>query len=68
MTLGTFDYISPEQALEPREADVRSDIYSLGCTLYHMLTGQAPVPDGTAATDDGFGSKSAWLTVDSIPQ
>ncbi len=47
ITLGTFDYISPEQARDPRNADVRSDLYSLGCTFFYMLTGRPPFPGGT---------------------
>ena len=47
VTLGTFDYISPEQGRDPRDADTRSDLYSLGCTFYFILTGQPPFPGGT---------------------
>ncbi len=47
VTLGTFDYISPEQARDPRVADVRSDIYSLGCAFFYMLVGRPPFPEGT---------------------
>ncbi|MCL2744880.1 MAG: serine/threonine protein kinase, partial [Planctomycetaceae bacterium] len=47
VTLGTFDYISPEQARDPRNADIRSDIYSLGCTFFFMLAGHPPFPEGT---------------------
>ena len=43
-TVGTFDYISPEQARHSHSVDTRSDIYSLGCTLYHMIAGRVPFP------------------------
>jgi hypothetical protein len=45
--LGTPDYTAPEQARDPSGVDVRADVYSLGCTLYFLLTGQVPFPGGT---------------------
>ncbi len=45
--LGSVDYLAPEQALESEEFDHRADIYSLGCTLYFLLTGRPPFPEGT---------------------
>jgi serine/threonine-protein kinase len=47
MIMGTPDFIAPEQALDARRADIRSDLYSLGCTFYYLLTGQVPFPGGT---------------------
>ena len=47
--LGTADYLAPEQAVNSHRVDHRADIYGLGCTLYFLLTGHPPFPDGTLA-------------------
>jgi serine/threonine protein kinase len=47
--IGTADYLAPEQALDFHKADIRADIYSLGCTFYYLLTGQPPYPGTTLA-------------------
>ena len=47
--MGTADYLSPEQAVNSHNVDHRADIYSLGCTLYYLITGRPPFNQGTLA-------------------
>lgn len=47
--LGTADYLAPEQALNSHDVTASADIYGLGCTMYFLLTGHPPFPEGTLA-------------------
>jgi serine/threonine protein kinase len=58
--LGTVDYVAPEQ-IEGSEPDARSDVYSLGCVLYEMLTGAAPFADQKG------GMAKMWAQVNADP-
>ncbi len=59
--MGTPDYMAPEQFHDARNVDARSDIYSLGCTLYHLLTGGVPFP-GSSLSDKFAAHESSQPT------
>ncbi len=60
--LGTADYVAPEQAVDSSSVDIRADLYSLGATLYFMLTGRPLFPDGRTA------QKLVWQQIkDPVP-
>ncbi len=64
-TMGTADYISPEQITDCRQVDVRSDIYSLGATFYKLLSGRAPFADDSHPS--AFAKMTAHVSKSPLP-
>jgi eukaryotic-like serine/threonine-protein kinase len=63
--IGTPDYIAPEQLEDPHRADIRADLYSLGCTFYFLLSGRVPFPGGTLIQKL---DRQRWETAPSVDQ
>jgi serine/threonine protein kinase len=66
VVMGTPDYLSPEQARDLHLVDIRSDLYSLGCTFYFLLTAQVPFPGGTTAEKLARHTKDDALPVEQL--
>ena len=65
VVIGTPDYIAPEQLEDPHGADIRADLYSLGCTYYFLLSGQVPFPGGNLIQKL---DRQRWQTPPSVDQ
>jgi WD40 repeat protein/tRNA A-37 threonylcarbamoyl transferase component Bud32 len=63
--IGTADYVAPEQLENPHAADIRADLYSLGCTFHYLLTGQVTFPGGTLVSKL---DKQRWQTPTPVDQ
>src|SRR4051812_14906492 len=57
--IGTADFVAPEQLEDPHGADIRADLYSLGCTFYYLLAGEVPFPGGSLVSKL---DKQRWQT------